>query len=134
MTGKSLKERYVLGPLAPERAQAVLREMLASQAPHLVLVRAQDPRMIACLVVRAEPVSVRVCRSLGFAVKRGGTGVFGLLGEDAARLFPDLTAQQRAWLEAPCGPRETKVLLLAGGTALLSITTDAGKSSITTIS
>ena len=96
-------------------------------------VRRRDERMIACLVVRADQASVRVCRSLGFEVKRGGTGVFGLLGEDAARLFPQLPPHQRAWLDTPCEPRETKVLLIAGGTALLSLTIDGGATTITTV-
>lgn len=133
MIGKSLNERYTVGALAPERASAVLNEMLASQATHLVQVRARDERMIACLVVRADQASVRLCRSLGFEVKRGGTGVFGLLGEDAAGLFPQLAEHQRAWLDTPCGPRETKVLLLAGGIALLSLHTNEGKVAITAV-
>lgn len=133
MIGKSLRERHTLGVLSEERAVAVLKEMLASQATRLVQVRAQDPRMIACLVVRADPPSIRLCRTLGFDVKRGGSGVFGLLGDDAARLFTDLPAHQRSWLEAPCGPRETKVLLVASGTALLSVETNEGKVSITAV-
>lgn len=131
MIGKSLRERHTLGALSEERAVTVLKEMLASQAAHLVEVRAQDARMIACLVVRADPPSLRLCRTLGFDVKRGGTCVFGLLGDDAARLFTELPAHQRSWLEAPCGPRETKVLLVAGGTALLSLETHDGKVAIT---
>jgi hypothetical protein len=108
-----------------------MTQMLASQAAHLVQVRAQDPRMIAVLVVRADPPSVRLCRELGFDVKKGGTGVFGLLGVDAARLFPQLPPHQQTWLETPCGPRETKVLLVAGGTALVSIETSEGKVVVT---
>jgi hypothetical protein len=133
MIGKSLNDRYTVGTLAPARAVAVVREMLGSQAAHLVQVRAQDARMIACLVVRADPPSVRLCRSLGFEVKRGGTGVFGLLGEDAAGLFPQLPPDHRSWLEAPCGPRETKVLLVAGGLALVSLETDGGKVTVTAV-
>lgn len=133
MIGKSLSARYTVGALAPERAVAVLKGMLTSQAEHLVQVRAQDARMVACLVVRADQASVRLCRSLGFTVKRGGTGVFGLLGEDAARLFVQLPPHQQTWLEAPCGPRETKVLLIAGGTALLSVETSDGRVAITAV-
>jgi len=127
MIGKSLSERHTLGPLSPERAVAVLTEALASQAALLVEVRAQDARMIACLVVRADPASMRLCRALGFRVKRGGTGVFGLLGDDAAQLLADLPDSDREWLATPCGPRETKVFLVAGGTALLSLETNDGK-------
>jgi hypothetical protein len=107
-----------------------LNEMLTSQAKPLVQVRAQGPAMIACLVVRADDDTVRFCRSLGFEVKQGGTGVFGLLGEDAARLFVDLSAPQRAWLAIPCGERETKVALIASGIALLSLETVDGKTTI----
>jgi hypothetical protein len=133
MIGKSLNERHTLGELAPERAVAVLTEMLAAQAAHLVQVRVQDPRMIAILVVRADEASVRFCRGLGFRLKRGGTGVFGLLGTDAARLFAPASETRREWLETPCGARQTKVLLVAGGTALLSIETEAGKATITAV-
>jgi hypothetical protein len=134
--GKSLNERHTLGPLPAERAITILKASLASQAPHLVEIRAQDPRMIACLFVRADKASIRLCRSLGFRLKLGGTGAFGLLGADAARLFAELLRQpdspQQAWLEEPCGPRETKVLLVAGGTALLSLETNDGKLTVTT--
>ena len=85
------------------------------------------PRGIACLVVRADKRTVSLCRTLGLGVKLGGTGVVGLLGANAARLFSELSADQRRWLEEPCGPRETKVLLLAGGTALLSVEANEGK-------
>ena len=87
--------------------------------------------MIACLVVSADKPTVRLCGTLGFSVKPGGTGVFGLAGVDAARLFGELSPDQRTWLEAPCGARETKVLLVAGGTALLSLETSEGKVAIT---
>ena len=127
MIGKSLRERHALGALDGDRAVRILTEMLASQAEHLVAVRARDARMIACLVVRADEPSVRFCRALGFEVKQGGTGVFGLLGVDAARLFASLPPHQRAWLETPCTRRETKVLLVAGGTALLSLDAQDGK-------
>jgi|GEM_PF-2223444 len=127
MIGKSLSQRHVLGPLSKDRAVAVLTEALASRAALLVQVRAQDARMIACLVVRADPPSIRLCRALGFEVKRGGTGVFGLMGDDAARLLADLPDPDREWLATPCGPRETKVFLVAGGTALLSLQTNDGK-------
>lgn len=130
MIGKSLRERYALGALSAEAATALLKEALPSQAERLVQVRARDPRMIACLVMRADKPTVRLCRTLGLGVKLGGTGVVGLLGGDAARLFSELSAEQRAWLATACGPRETKVLLLAGGTALLSLETSEGKLAI----
>ena len=133
MIGKSLRERHGLGALSAERAIALFNEALHAQAEHLVQVRAQDARMIACLVVRADAATVRLCRTLGFDVKQGGTGVFGVLGSDAARLFAHLPPHKRAWLEAPCGPRETKVLLVAGGTALLSLETNEGKVDLTAV-
>ncbi len=88
----------------------------------------QDPGMIACLFVEADKAVVRLCRTLGFELKPGGTGVFGLQGDDVARLFAGLlTPTQREAASQPCGPRETKVLLLAGGVALLSVDAEAGR-------
>jgi hypothetical protein len=128
MIGKSLNDRHTLGPLSPERAVTLLTEAMRTQAEHVVAVRAEGPRMIACVVVRADALSIRLCRSLGFHVKRGGTGVFGLDCDDAARLLAGLPENEIDWLGTPCGPRETKVFLLAGGTALLSLDTKDGKS------
>ena len=133
MIGKSLRERHSVGVLAPEQAVATLTSMLASQAEHLVQVRAHDARMIACLVVHADEASVRLCRSLGFQIKRGGTGVFGLLGADLARLLPEVLPHQRTWLETPCSARQTKVLLVATQAALLSLETNAGTVTITAV-
>ena len=131
MTDEPLRERHALGPLADDRALPLMREMLASQAQPLVEVRKQGARMVACLVVRANEATVRLCATLGFSMKLGGTGVFGLLGADAARLFGPWPPHQRAWLETPCGPRETKVLLLCGGVALFSIEAGEGKVVVT---
>lgn len=133
MIGKSLRERLTLAVLPSERAIAILTEMLATHAEHLVQVRVHDARMVACLVVRADEPSVRLFRKLGFDLKRRSTVVVGLLGADAARAFSELSTDQRAWLETPCGPRETKVFLVAGGMALLSLETNEGKVTITTI-
>jgi hypothetical protein len=132
MIGKSLNARFSLVALGPERATAILRAALETQAAHLVQVRAQDPRMIAFLVVRADKPSVRLCRTLGFDVRPGGTGAFGLLGEDAASLFEELGPREQTWLRTPCGARETKVFLISGGvgntggTALLSLEAEGG--------
>jgi hypothetical protein len=133
MIGKSLNERHKLGTLSAESAIATLQATLAEQAKPLIEVRAQDARMIACLIVRADKLAVRLCRSMGFDLKQGATAVFGLLGSDVVRFFTDLgiSQHQKSWLEAPCGPRETKVLLVAGGVGLLSIETNEGKVSIT---
>jgi hypothetical protein len=133
MTGKPARERHALGPLAQDRALPLVSEMLASHAQPIVQVRAQDARMVACLVVRANEATVRLCDSLGFRMRLGGTGVFGLLGADAARLFAPWPPDQQAWLEAPCGPRETKVLLLAGGIALFSLEARDGKVVVTAV-
>lgn len=130
MIGKSLSERHVLTRLDGARAAALLREALASHARHLVDIRAQDERMIACLFVRADKSAVRLAKTLGFELARGSTTAFGLLGEDAARILPDVCDTRRAWLETPCGPRETKVYLVAGGTALLSIEARDGRATI----
>ena len=133
MIGQSLNDRFVLGPIPEARAVAVLREVLPAQSGHLVSVRAQDARMIGVLFVRADKLTVRLCKELGLAIEPGATGVLGLLGEDAARLFPDLPEHERAWLRVACGPRETKVLLVASGRALLSIEASGGKVTITAV-
>lgn len=133
MIGRSLRERYAFPALSDDRAVAILHEMLASHAAALVQVRAQDARMIACLIVRANAETVQMCRALGFRMTLGATGVFGLLGADAARLFAEIPTHQRTWLDTPCGPRETKVLLVAGGAALLSLETNAGKVVVTAV-
>ena len=133
MIGKSLRERHALGLLSEDVAVATMTEMLGSHATPTVQVRAKDARMIACVVANADEASVRLCKYLGFRVPLGGSLVFGLLGADAARLLaarPDvgpLTAAHRAWLAAPCGPRETKVVLFASGVALVSVEANAGE-------
>ncbi len=131
MIGKSLSERHGRGRLADAKAIAQVGEALTTQAANVLEIRLRDPRMVACLVVQADRASVRRCEALGFSVSPGGTGVFGLLGADAARLFPELGPAQRAWLEISCTPRETKVLLISSGFALLSLETNAGKVTIT---
>jgi hypothetical protein len=136
MIGKPLSERYGidLRPLDEDHAVAIVRERLREDGASLVQVRARDARMIACLFVRADPTAVRLCRELGLELTLGGTGVVGLLGADAARLFANLAEHRRAWLEAPSGPRETKVLLVAGGIAMLSIETNDGKVVVAAVS
>jgi hypothetical protein len=132
MIGKSLRARFELVPLSEERAVSAMNEMLASHARPIVEVRARGERMIACAVVRADKLAVRLCETLGLAMKRGGTAVFGLVGEDAAQLFESLSAERRAWLAEPCEPRTTKVLLVAdGGIALLAIEAKDGAVTIT---
>jgi hypothetical protein len=135
MIGKPLSERYGidLRPLDGDDAVAIVRERLAENGAALVQVRARDARMIACLFVRADATAVRLCRELGLEITLGGSGVVGLLGSDAARLFSNLAEPRRAWLEAPCGARETKVLLVAGGIAMLSIETNDGKVAVTAV-
>jgi hypothetical protein len=133
MIGRPLRDKDALAPLAPDRAVAILSERLGPDAAALIEVRAIDARMIACLVVRADKVAVRLCRALGLRMTLGATGVVGLLGADAARFFAKLPEHERSWLETACGPRETKVLLVAGGIALLSIETRDGKSVVTPV-
>ena len=128
MIGKSLRERNTLGKLSAERAVLLLEDALPAVAQNLVLVRRKDARMIACVFLAADKPSVRLCKELGFALKPGATAVFGLLGEDAARILPSLDDAEREWLDVPCGARETKVFLVAdGGTAFVSIGTSDGK-------
>lgn len=131
MIGKSLRERWELGRLDADEAVALLKRMLAAHAKPLVEVRQRDARMVACLVAGADKPTLRLCRELGFTMRPGGAGVFGVLGADAARLFPALPEPERAWLEAPSGPRETKVLLVAGGIALLSLEAKDGAVTVT---
>jgi hypothetical protein len=134
MIGKSLRERNTLGALSVERAVRALTAVLPSLARPLVEVRAQNERMIACVFVSADKPSARLCKELGFELKPGATAVFGLLGEDASSVLPGLDDSRRAWLEAPCGARETKVFLVAaGGTALLSIESNGGKVAVTAL-
>lgn len=133
MIGKSLSERFTLCPLAPDKAVDIMKGLLASHGRPLVEVRARDPRMVAFAVARADEASVRFCRSLGFRLSPGGTGVFGLLGSDAAGLLRDFPEHHRTWLEIPCAVRETKVVLIAGGRALLSVDTSDGKAVISTL-
>lgn len=134
MLGRSLNARFGnLVTLAPEDAVAKLEAVLASRAEDVVRVRAKDARAVACVIADADEGVVRVCRGLGLDVKRGGTAVFGLMGTDAAKSFPMLAPHQKTWLEEPCGARETKVLLLAGGIALLSLVADGGKVTVTAV-
>jgi hypothetical protein len=113
--------------LPPARAEALLTQALDTRAAEIVTVRAQDAGMVACVVVRADRLTARTCRSLGLEIKEGASGVFGLQGKDAAGLFQGLKPHQIAWLETPAGARETKVLLLSGAYALVSVVAQAGK-------
>ncbi len=137
MIGKPLSERYrvaeriELRPLDGERAVAILRERLGIDAASIVQVRARDAKMVACVFVEGDAAAVSLCRELGLELAPRGSGVVGLLGSDAARLFAELAPERRAWLEAPSGARETKVLLIAGGIAMLSVETKDGKVAIT---
>ena len=133
MIGKSLHERNTLSALPADRAVAALTAALPPLSLRLVQVRVKDERMIACVFVAADKPTVRLCKELGFHLKSGATGVFGLLGEDAASVLPDLDDARRAWLVAPCRPRETKVFLVAGGTAFLSIESNEGKVTVTAL-
>jgi hypothetical protein len=131
MIGKPLSQRHGFSRLADERAIAILNENIAAHGEALVRVRVEDAKMIACLIVRADREAVRLCRALGLKMTLGATGVVGLLGKDAAGFFAELPARERAWLETPCGPRETKVFLVAGGVALLSIESRDGRVAVT---
>lgn len=106
---------------------------MPTQGRHLVDIRAQDPSMIAVLFVKADKQAVKLCRELDMSLEPGATAAMGLLGEDAARLFPTLPESERAWLREPCAARETKVLLISGGRALLSLTIADGKVTVTAV-
>lgn len=127
MIGKSLRARYELVDLSAPRAKALLSEAMRTLAKDVVLVRARGEHMVACVVLSADRVTLRACLALGLEIKEGKSGVFGLAGEDFATIFPELSPSRLEWLAAPAGPRETKVFLLAGGLALLSLTIEDGK-------
>ena len=127
MLGRSLNARHALSPLAPARATALLTRAVSTHAQEIVAVRAQDASMVACVVVRADRLTVRTCRALGLEMKEGASAVFGLQGADAARLFQGLKPHQIAWLEEAADARETKVLLLSGAYALASVVAEGGK-------
>jgi hypothetical protein len=127
MIGKSLRARYELVDLSAPRAKSLLNEALRTLAKDVVAVRARGEHMVACVVVSADRVTLRACLALGLEIKEGKSGVFGLSGDDFATLFPELSPSRLEWLAAPAGPRETKVFLLAGGLALLSLTIEGGK-------
>ncbi len=129
MIGKSLRQRHALPVLPEARAVATVREVMATHAKDLVLVRAQDARMVACVVVPNDPGALRACETLGLAVKPGYTAVFGVLGGDVARLMPALAKAQLDWLAEPAAVRETKVLVLGegGALALVSLTVESGQ-------
>lgn len=134
MIGKSLNDRFVLGLVPGPRAIALLEEAMATQSRHLVDIRAQGATMIAVLFVNADRQAVKLCRELGMALEKGATAAMGLEGEDAARLFPTLPEAERSWLREPCAARETKVLLISGGRALLSLSIADGKATVTAMS
>lgn len=127
MIGKPLSERFALGLVPGPRAIALLEEAMATQSRHLVEIRARGATMIAVLFVNADRQAVKVCRDLGMSLEMGATAAMGLEGDDVARLFPTLPEAERAWLREPCAARETKVLLISGGRALLSVTIADGK-------
>lgn len=136
MIGKSLNARFEnLAKLPEAEAVARLEELLRTpeRAEDVVRVRARNPEAVAVVVSRADGGAVRVCRSLGLDMKPGGTAIFGLLGTDAARVFPGLSETQRAWLEGAPAARETRVILLAGGLALLSLVAEAGKVAVASV-
>ncbi|MBK6464559.1 MAG: hypothetical protein IPF92_26675 [Myxococcales bacterium] len=135
MIGRSLSDRHGRGRLADADAIAIVRDALPTQAENLVGVRAEGAEMIAFLVVRADDAAVRVGKALGLELAKGSTVTFGLAGADAERLLGATVAlrpAQRAWLAAPCAPRETKVLLLCGGLALVSLVIRDGRVVIST--
>lgn len=121
MIGKSLRERMSFGPLSTAETERLCKEVVASHARAIVEIRAKSPRMIVCAVVRAEGLTLRVCKSLGFDMKRGASAVFGVLGADVPAAFPELGLERHAWLAVPNDDRETKMLVLSGGFALVAL-------------
>lgn len=126
MIGKSLRERMSFGPLSVSDTERLCKEVVASHARALVETRAKSPRMVVCAVVRAEGLTLRVCKNLGFDLKRGATAVFGVRGEDVPAAFPELGPPRHEWLAVPSRDRETKLLVLSGGFALVGLRIEDG--------
>lgn len=127
--GKPLSASYSLGALPHAESTALIDGALASRelASLVVEVRRQGASMIACIVLGDDAATARACKRLGFRLKGGGRGVFGVDGDGAATLFDWLPDEDRAWLSAPSEPSETKLVLLAGGYALASLHAEGGK-------
>lgn len=125
MIGKSLGERYGLVSLAAEKATMLLGKALNSLGKPIIEVRQQG--LVACVVIEATKQAIQLCRHAGLEMKPGGSGVFGLSGSDAGSLIAALTPEQRAWLVAAPGPRETKILLIANGYALVALDVEGTK-------
>lgn len=134
MIGRSLNERHLPARLAPDVAEATLRAALDAHARALVDVRRQDPALVAVLVLAADKPAGRLCKSLGFEVRPGGSGVFGVPGDALARLLAPLLDAEAAWLAAAAGARETKLLLVAGGLALASVEAADGRVDVRVVS
>jgi len=126
MIGKSLRERATFGPLSAAETERLCREVVASHPRAIVETRAKSPRMVVCAVVRATGLTLRVCKSLGFDIKKGASAVFGVLGEDVPAAFPELGAERHGWLAVPSEERETKMLVLSGGFALVALRIGSG--------
>ena len=127
MIGRSLSERHgVPSMLSASEATTALTAALPTHGQHLVEVRAQD--MIAVVVLDAHAGSQKLLEDIGLSLETGRSAVFGLAGVDAAKTFASLN--QRAWFEAPLGPRETRVVLVTTGLALVSIEVASGKTTM----
>ncbi len=127
MIGKPLSQRQgVLTMLSAEEATAALAAALKAQGRHIVEVRAQQ--MVAIVVLDAHPASQKLLEGIGLSLQSGSSAVFGLAGADAANTFASLN--HRGWFEAALGPRETKVVLVTTGLALVSIEIEGGKTSM----
>lgn len=126
MIGKSLTERSSFGPLSLADTERLAKEIVASHARAIVETRAKSAKMVVCAVVRAEGLTLRVCKNLGFDLKRGASAVFGVRGDDVPSAFPELGPDHHAWLAVPSVDRETKMIVLSGGYAVLGLKIEGG--------
>ncbi|MBL9113250.1 MAG: hypothetical protein JNM74_28450, partial [Myxococcales bacterium] len=79
MIGKPLSARLSFGPLSSDDATRLAREALASHAAPIVEVRRRGQGMVVVCVLRADGLTLRVCKNLGFDLRRGSSAVFGVL-------------------------------------------------------
>lgn len=129
--GKPLSARLSFGPLSSDDATRLAREVLRTHAAPIVEVRRKGAGMVVVCVLRADGLTLRVCKNLGFDLRRGSSAVFGVLGEEAARAFPELGEARLGWLAEPSGPRQTKLLVLSGGFALVAVEAEGSAVSVT---
>lgn len=127
MIGKGLHDRHDLPALEDDLARRRMEEAMVQLGKAIVEVRARDPEMVACVVLRADDAAVRLCKKLGLRIKPAGSAVFGLLGKDAGAVLGSRASARKEWLATPSRATETKVVLVAGGIAFFTIVVEGGR-------